>query len=283
MFLKTARKSQSKGAIRRIAAVLATAMCVLTLTLTASAGSTDVFYMGETGAPVGSYFDASFVNGAMVATFDWLDETQGGFVEGLTLVDVIPMPDVFLANLSPAIDYSYAFGEYTNADAYYAGENGNPVGSYLPGALTYGSYIDTYVDASRWAGLTVGGSIAIPALVEGINPIEYKLTVAATNDGVSSVIYANTFRWDCALDPKTGVALVANSLDEAFDGYAILAVYDSTGRLVDMEQTDVSVSANTAYKLAFDMDVSKYPTSGYKYALFLWDYDYIPVFPAVRP
>ena len=280
MLLKTSKFSER--VYRIVATILVAAFCLSGFAVSAyGAGSSiDVYYMGATGNPVGSYFEGSLNNGAYVATF----YVDGSMIGGKTLVNKMPMSDVYVAKQLVEADYYYAFGA-TTVDAYYVGESDKPTGSYLPGSQIDGAFVDTYADTTGWDQLGVDGRIAIPSLTEGVNPIEHSLTVAAQENELATVIYSNTFRWDFMLDATfddAAVALIANNSDEPLAGNAILAAYNSRGALAYTEVTTVEVAANTAFKLTFDVNLSDYPAGEYSYAVFYWDTNYAPVFPAVR-
>ncbi|MDR1157510.1 MAG: hypothetical protein LBK75_04290 [Oscillospiraceae bacterium] len=280
MFLKTSRFSV-RGTGRFAAVMLAAVLCLSALAITAyGAGSADVYYVGATGNPVGSYFDGSLTHGSYVATFYGDDSPVGG----VTLVSKMPMPDVYITNQSAGAAYYYAF-EADSVDAYYVGESGSPVGSYLPGSQIGGALVDTYVSTAGWARLGADGRIVMPALTEGVNPIERRLTVAAQGSGLATVVYSHTFRWAFTLDAAFGdtvFALIADNSDTPLEGFAILAAYDSRGRLAYTERTPVSVATNTAVTLTFDADLSEYPADVYSYGVFYWDTDDTPVFPSVK-
>jgi hypothetical protein len=261
--------------------MLAAALCLSAFAITAyGAGSADVYYVGATGNPVGSYFDGSLTNGSYVATFYGDDAPIGG----VTLVRKIPMPDVYITNQAAGAAYYYAF-EADSVDAYYVGESGSPAGSYLPGSQVSGSFVDTYVNTAGWARLSADGRIVMPALTEGVNPIERRLTVAAQGTGLATVIYSHTFRWDYVLDAAfddTAFALIADNSDAPLTGFAILAAYNRDGTLAYTERTSVDVAANTAVGLTFDIDLSEYPAGAYSYGVFYWNADHTPVFPSVQ-
>jgi hypothetical protein len=281
MFLKTSKFS-GRGAGRFIAVLLAVSLCLSILVITAygAGSSVDVYYAGVTGNPIGSYFDGSLVKGAYVATFYGADTP----LDGVTLVNKMPMPDVYFTNQSAGVEYYYAFDANT-VDAYYAGVSDNPIGSYLPGSQIGGAFVGTFVDTTGWARLPADGRIVMPALVEGVNPIERKLTVAASENGLTTAVYTHTFRWNYILDATFGnsaFALVANNSDNALEGAAILAAYDSDGSLAYVERKPVKVDANTAAALTFDADLSEYPANRFSYAVFYWNNDSLPLFPAVK-
>ncbi|MDR0670858.1 MAG: hypothetical protein LBF64_00935 [Oscillospiraceae bacterium] len=281
MFLETSKFSV-RGAGRFAAAALAVSLCLSALVVTAyGAGlSVDVYYAGVTGNPIGSYFDGSLTNGAHVASFYGADAP----LTGVTLVNKMPMPDVYIANQLAGAEYYYAFDADT-VDAYYAGEPDNPVGSYLPGLQIGGAFVGTYVNTTGWARLSADGRIVMPALVEGVNPIARQLTVAASEGGLASAVYAHTFRWNFILDAVFGdsaFALVANNADDALEGSAILAVYNSDGSLAYVERKPVEVDANTAFTLTFDADLAAYPAGAFSRAVFCWDSGHVPIFPVVK-
>jgi hypothetical protein len=262
--------------------MLAAVLCLSAFAAPAygAGSSADVYYVGATGSPVGSYFDGSLTHGAHVATFYGGDSSLGG----VTLVNKMPMPDVYITNQPAGAAYYYAF-EPDSVDAYYVGASGGPVGSYLPGSQIEGAFVDTYVSTAGWTQLGADGKIVMPALTEGVNPIERRLTVAAQRDGLATVVYAHTFRWAFTLDATfdgAAFALIADNSDTPLEGFAILAAYDSRGRLAYTEHTPVSVAANTALALTLDIDLSEYPADAYSYGVFYWDATCTPVFPDVK-
>jgi hypothetical protein len=281
MFLKIS-KLAGRRAGRLVAVLLAVSLCLPGLVVTGygAGSSVDVYYAGVTGNPVGSYFDGPLINGAYVATFYGADMP----LDGVTLVNKMPMPDVYFTNQSAGVEYYYAFDANT-VDAYYAGVSDNPVGSYLPGSQIDGAFVGTFVDMTGWARLPADGRIVMPALAEGVNPIERRLTVAALENGLTTVVYTHTFRWNFILDATFGdsaFALVANNSDNALEGAAILAAYNSDGSLAYVERKPVEVDASTAAALTFDADLTEYPADRFSYAVFCWDNDHRPLFPAVK-
>ncbi|MDR1157078.1 MAG: hypothetical protein LBK75_02045 [Oscillospiraceae bacterium] len=282
MFLQTSKFSV-RGAGRVVAAMLVVSLCLSAPAVTAygAGSSVDVYYMGATGNPVGSYFDGSLTNGAYVATFYGAADTP---LDGVTLVNKMPMPDVYMTNQLPGVEYGYAFDADT-VDAYYTGASDAPVGSYLPGPQMSGAFVGTYVSATGWTRLGIDGRIVIPALVEGVNPIERKLTVATLENGFAAEVYTHTFRWGFILDAAfddSAFVLIANNAGNALGGAAILAAYNSNGTLAYIERKPVEIDANTAFALTFDVDLAEYPMGEFSYAVFCWGSDHTPIFPAVK-
>jgi hypothetical protein len=177
--------------------------------------------------------------------------------------------DVFV-NLDPDTSYYYLINDADQVDVYYNGVTNNPVGSYFDGSLVNGALVLTIgKSVDKYAGIPanslVGNKITIPAQSSILTVIAYK------NDTLSD-IYKHVFRLFKAETDKgqiTATVDVEKTQPINFDLY--LGVYTNKGVLAYFDYADFTASGSMT------ADVSAYPLGEYRYKVFWWDKNFVPL------
>jgi hypothetical protein len=188
--------------------------------------------------------------------------------------------------------YYYFFTGYSiTVDVFYSGAAANPVGSYFSESdLVTGSFVKTLglvPDAIFGTKLDAVDEwkINVPLPAPG-KP--YELKIAAYKNGEVSEVYTHEFTVDkyifkAELEDGKIVSKLKNNTDAAFNGTFLIAVYDSSGKLVfaDTHSFTSPLGGGEAV-FEFPTDVlDAYPGDGYLFKAFCWNASYIPVADAI--
>lgn len=239
-----------------------------------------VSYMGGEPSPV---FSHSFYGKAPFVVTDG-DGTVYDHNARTGISDTI---DVFITPAEDDDEYYYTFGALSTADAYYAGETNNPVGSYLDGSLVSGNYVTTMSPNPNIADMTrvneeSGWKITVPKPTAQ-NPSVLK--IVSRSGGISTLIYTHTFALPYVGSAKFGSRIEAkfeNNNPQAVSGRAFAAVYDKKGVLIAVEGKEFNAPSYDKTVINFNLDLSLYPASDYTYKVFFWDSNLIPLIPEIK-
>ena len=185
-------------------------------------------------------------------------------------VTVISAPiDVFVS-VDPNTAYYYLINDIDPVDVYYSGVTDNPGGSYFDGPLANGAFvmaIGTQVDKFAGAPInsTTGNRITIPAQSSVLTVIAYK------ND-VTSDIYRHVFRLFKAENTGNRITATVDTEKELALGFGIyIGVYTPKGALQYLDYANYTASGTLT------TDLSAYPLGKFKYKVFWWDKNLVPL------
>jgi len=187
--------------------------------------------------------------------------------------------EVFITPEAGAEYFYIIVGYSITVDVYYDGITGKPVNSYYNGSKVNGALVTTLGEnPDRQFGNPVGPAdnwkITVPA-VDGRPSI---LKIIAYHDNEASEVFTHTFQtkasFSSSLDGSGMISIdVCTDQDQVFNLY--LAVYTEQGTLVYVQDYKFTAYASVG------VDVSGYPIGEYKYKVFCWNEDYIPLFDAI--
>jgi len=93
----------------------------------------------------------------------------------------------------------------------------------------------------------------------------------------------NIYAFDSVLENGVYVSSLINHSDGDVEGYFMLAVYNSGGKLVELETKPFAAVIEGGVSVTFAIDAEKYAEGGYKLLAFCWDSDYIPLAASREP
>ena len=91
------------------------------------------------------------------------------------------------------------------------------------------------------------------------------------------------YRFVSSIKDGKYVSALHNLKEEAMEGYFILAVYDSKGRLAFIESKDFNMPSREYGFTEFSISATEYPDSDYTIKAYFWDLNFVPLNEALTP
>ena len=177
--------------------------------------------------------------------------------------------DVFVS-LDPDTSYYYLINDIDPVEVFYNGATGNPTGSYFDGSLVNNTLVMTIgSQVDRYAGIplnsAVGNKITVPAK-------SVVLTVIAYKGDATSDIYRHIFRFFKAEKADGKITATVDVEKDIAPGFGLyIGVYNARGALSFLDYVKLTASGSLT------TDISKYASGDYKYRVFWWDRNFVPL------
>jgi len=211
-----------------------------------------------------------------------VSDGAGNIYENGGISGVSKAVDVFIPAAENTV-YYYRIGDSPlNFNIYYQGDNNKPVGTFFSGSQARGSLVAGVggVNLDKITGTRLdpkdGNKITVP-FVSGKASV---LRVIAYTNGLPSEVYAHTFMEPCfeaeLLSDGKIVATIATDPGLGLELFVYTGVYrKDSGVLVFVESRPFVSSAIVT------IDVSAFPLAEYKYKVFCWQSNFVPVYEAI--